>query len=158
MKKLLLLSIISLCLGCKREEGPVDTAARAAGKYLVEYYVVDQDTLWSARGINKLGLSDFHIEVSRVSADSVLITHRSVRNGSSSGFGVYSRIQEVDGIFQLANKINSHYLHESTIAGGVFYERSVNMNADSLLKRWEYDSLKSPYEIPLREVILSARK
>ena len=158
MKKILWLSVILLCLGCQREEGPVDTAARAAGKYLVEYYIVDQDTLWSARGINKLGVSDFHIEISRVSADSVLITHRSVRNGSSSGFSVYSRIEVVDGVFRLANHQNPPYLHESTIAGGVFYERSVNMNVDSLMKRWEYDSLKSPYEIPLREVVLSARK
>lgn len=157
MNKLLsLLSFVGL-IGCQPKDQPGDVAARASGRYPVNFYVVDRDTLLSS-GINKLGLTNYHIEVSRVGPNSVRVMTNYTKNGLSCGVGKDVRIEEVNGIFRLSASLNAPSIYEGKIEGGVFYERTVGMNVDSLNSRWLIDSLKSPYSPLLRETIISAQK
>ena len=158
MNKLLILLAFSGLFGCQPKEQPSDVAARASGRYPVNFYVVDRDTLLSSTGINKLGLTNYYIEVSRVGPDSVRVMTNYTKNGLSCGMGKDVRIREVNGVFQLSANVNAPSVYEGRIEGQTFYERTVGMNVDSLNNRWLIDSLKSPYKVPFRETTLSARK
>ncbi len=158
MKSLLFLLASVGLLNCQSKDDPTDTAARASGRYIVQVYRVDGDTLLSTKGINKLGVSNYYIEVSRLAADSVQVMNFYSKNGSQCGIGSNAHIQDVNGTFQLSASVNAPSMYQSTIQNGVFYQRTVGMNVDSLNARWQLDSLKSSYKVPYREVIISAQK
>ena len=158
MKKIFLLLAFIGLIGCQPKNEPSDVATRASGRYSVQYYVVDGDTLLSTKGINKLGLSSYYIDISRVGPDSVSVINYSTKNGSDCGIGGFAHVVEVNGKFQLSANVGSRDVYESSIRDGLFYQRTVGMNVDSLKKHWDIDSLKVPYNVPNREVIISAKK
>ena len=166
MNKLrLLLPLIGL-LSCQPEDQPSDTAARASGNYAIQSYVVNGDTVYSTSGKNKLGVRDFYIRVGRKASDTVAVEY--TQNWSTLPVANFSSIpvtgarivyiEEKGGKFQLASYAKAPFVYESSIDGNRFYERTVGYNIDSLEARWRFDSLKSPYIPPLREIIISAQK
>lgn len=158
MKKLLLLlSFISL-LSCQPKENvPTDVAARASGKYIVHDYVVYGDTLYSTKGINKIGVSEFYIVVDRKKPDSVRVGSIYRKNGDP-GVTVLIKdvgVQETNGTFQLTVQTIAPASYESRITENVFYERSVRTGSIVLPPSYV---LKSPANPALAGVIISARK
>ena len=168
MNKLYLLLLSIGSFGCQpNDQLPTDTAARAAGAYAIQSYVVDGDTLYSAKGINKLGLTNFYIGLSRQSADTVLISYAqnlgtvAIANLSKTPLGVSRRahVADINGKFVIVGGDNRvPFVYESSIDGGRFYERTVGYNVDSLEARWRLDSLKTPYSPPLKSVVITAQK
>lgn len=166
MNKLLLLSSLIGLFGCQPEDQPSDAAARASGTYAIQSYVVNGDTVYSTSGINKLGVSDFSIRVGRKTSDTVAVEY--AQNRSTLPVANFTNIpvtgarivyiEEKGGRFQLASYANAPFVYESSIDGNRFYERTVGYDVDSLEARWRFDSLKSPYTPPLREIIISAQK
>lgn len=159
MKKSIVALLLFVALGCKRNDGPADPLDHVFGKYAVEYYIVDGDTAFSKSGIDKYGISDFHYDISRKGSDSVIVMQRYKPDGSDNycGWGTLARVSEVDGVFELDNQ-DKTLLYESAIEGKVFRERTQGMNIDSLFARLKFDSLRSPYVPPMREIIVQARK
>ncbi len=166
MRRILLLLAFTSFFGCQPKNEPSDVAARASGTYTVQLYVVDGDTLYSTSSKNKLGVSSFYIGVNRKASDTVIVSYG--RNASSlyvsnpnnlplSGERVV-RVDEMNGNFRLSNGTRPPFVYESTIEGNRFYERTTGYNVDSLEARWRLDSLKSPYNPPIREIIISAQK
>lgn len=167
MRKLILCILpCTVFLGCQPENEPSDVANRASGTYAVQFYVEDGDTLYSTSGKNKLGVNNFYIGISRKSSDTVAVSY--ARNIGSLYVGNPNklplggarivRIDEVNGNFRLSNGTRAPFIYESTINGTRFYERTTGYNVDSLEARWRFDSLKSPYNPPIKEIIISAQK
>lgn len=166
MRNLLLPLCFAGLVGCQPKDEPSDVAARASGAYAIQSYVVDGDTLYSIGGKNKLGVKDFYIRVGRKTSDTVVVEYAQNRstvplanftNIPVSG-GRILYVEEKNGKFQLASYAKAPFVYESNIDGNRFYERTVGYNVDSLEARWRFDSLKSPYNPPLREIIISAQK
>lgn len=166
MKKLLIPLCFVGLFGCQPKDEPSDMAARASGVYAVQFFVVDGDTLYSPNGKNKLGVNNFYVGVSRKAPDSVQVSYpKNVPNSFVLDIGVVPvggirivNIAETGGKFQLFNSIKAPSIYESTIDGNRFYERTVGPNLDSLKARLLFDSLRSPYVPPMREIIISAQK
>ncbi|GAB3549055.1 hypothetical protein [Spirosoma fluminis] len=152
-KLFLLLSLLGL-LGCQSEEQPLDVAARASGKYIVQYYNVFGDTLYSLRGINKIGVSDFYVVVDRKGPDSVRIGTFYTRKGLPVRFLKDVRVSETNGKFQLSanNYVSSGY--QGIIEGNTLNEQSVS--AGLLIPL--VDSSKSTYMPSPAGIIISAKK
>ena len=75
MKKLLLFASFVGLLGCDPPiDQPSDAAGRASGRYAVQAYVVDGDTIYSATGTNRFGIREFYVAVGRVAPDSVAVS------------------------------------------------------------------------------------
>ncbi|AKD54590.1 hypothetical protein [Spirosoma radiotolerans] len=166
MNKLFLLLALTGLFSCQPEDQPADVAARASGAYVIQSYVVNGDTVYSTSGINKLGVSNFSIRVGRKASDTVAVEY--AQNRSTLPVANFSNIpvtgtrivyiEEKGGKFQLSSYEKAPFVYESSIDGNRFYERTVGYNVDSLEARWRFDSLKSPYTPPLREIIISAQK
>ena len=166
MRMLLIPLYLVVLLGCQPKNEPLDVAARVSGAYAVQAYVIDGDTLYSSRGINKLGVTNFFVGVSRRTADTVAISYpQNIPNSFVVNLGTVPiggirivTISEVSGKFQLSDGTKSPFVYESSIDGNRLYERTIGYNIDSLEARFRFDSLKSPYNPPLREIIISAQK
>jgi hypothetical protein len=73
MMKLLIPVLLLFLAACDQNHLIDDEAARLRGDYLVQSYVINQDTLFAAGKINKIGVTDFKVIVSRKTADSLSI-------------------------------------------------------------------------------------
>ena len=166
MKKQLLLLLSIGFLGCQPKDEPSDVAGRASGNYAVQFYIVDGDTLYSTNGKNKLGVDNFYVGVSRKASDMVAVSYaQNVPNSFVVNLGTVPisgirivRVDEMGGKFQLSGGTGSSFIYESSIDGNRFYERTTGFNTDSIEARFRFDSLKSPYTPPVREIIISAQK
>lgn len=166
MKKQLLLLFSIGFLGCQPKDEPLDVAGRVSGAYAVQFYIVDGDTLYSINGKNKLGVNNFYVSVGRKASDTLAITYaRNVPNSFVVDIGILPitgtrivHVDEVNGIFQLSGGVGPNFIYESSIDGNKFYERTTGFNTDSIAARIRFDSLKSPYNPPIREIIISAQK
>lgn len=157
MKSSLLLLPLAGLLSCQPKNQLPDAAARSMGKYTIQSYVMDGDTLFATNGINKYEVSDFYVEVTRLESSKVLVTKYYHRNKVPCSMSNQANVEEVGHAFKLTSDAIKPSLYEATISNGVFYERSVGMNVDSLMARLALDSLKSPYLPPYREIITVAK-
>lgn len=165
--KTIVFSLLSLLIfGCQPKDEPMDVAGRAAGRYAIQFYVVDGDTLFSINGKNKLVLKQHYIDVGRKSSDTVVVEYG--QNLNSLPFVNFSnvpvggarvvQIEELRDRIRLFTGTKAPFLYESSIQGGRFYEPSIGYNIDSLKARLTFDSLRSPYTPPLREITISAQR
>ena len=160
MTKLLLPLLSLIFLACQPNETVyTDMAARASGRYIVQSYVINGDTLYSNKGINKIGISEFYIIVDRKESDSVRVGSAYKKIGDA---GVITHIKdlgisETNGVFQLSAGLTGPALYESKIAADSFYERSVNGAPGVVVVPIGY-SFKTPNNPSQEGVIISAQK
>ena len=155
MKKLLLfLSFIGL-VSFQPKDQPSDVAARAAGKYIVQAYVVNGDTLYTSKGINKIGVSDFYVIVDRKGPDSVRVGCFYTKSGFVPASALRDvGVSETNGKFQLTTRTDPLSAYEGRIEGNTFYERSVG----SAILVWLTDTPTVPSSSIVKGVIISAEK
>ncbi|QDK81016.1 hypothetical protein EXU85_21325 [Spirosoma sp. KCTC 42546] len=160
MGKLLLLLCFSGFLSCQpKDTTPNDVAARAAGKYVIQSYVLNGDTLYTSKGINKLGVSEFYIIVDRKGPDSVRIgsVYKTIGEAGSQIHIKDVGVSETNGSFQLTAATSAPQLYECRIEGNAFYERSVRGGPGIFVVPPGY-TLKTPADPALEGVIIAARK
>lgn len=158
MKRVLFLLLAFKLVGCQPSGQPTDTATRASGKYNVQHYLVNGDTLWSRAGVNKTGWSDYYIQISPKASSEVEVSDYVSKNGSFCGTGSYYSVVEKEGLFRISSNLNPPSSYQATIDNGLLNIQSTGMDIDSLNKRYALDSLKSPYKAPLRRITISAYK
>lgn len=122
-------SLFLLCgilSGCEPDNTPTDVPARASGKYIVQYYAINGDTLYAGKTVNKLGLREFYILVDRKSSDSVRVgsTYKTLDQAGSHTHVKYAAIAENKGTFLFSVSTASTQAYESRIVGNTFYERT----------------------------------
>ncbi|GAB3715693.1 hypothetical protein GCM10027592_56340 [Spirosoma flavus] len=154
MNKLFLILPLLGLFSCKSEDQPTDVTARASGKYIVQSYTVFGDTMYSTRGVNKIGVSDFYIVVDRKGPDSVRVGTFYTRKSLPVRFIKDVRVTEASGRLQLSaiNYVASGY--QGIIEGNTFTERSVSAGLLIPLA----DSSKSTYVPSPAGIIISAQK
>ena len=160
MVKLLLPLMLLSFLACQPKESvPNDVAARASGRYTVQTYILNGDTLYSAEGVNKIGVSEFYIIVSRKNSDSLRVgsVYKKMGDIGSITFIKDVGVSESNGVFQLSTKIKSPALYESRITTNTFYERSVKGGPGVVVIPTGY-SFKTPSDPTQEGVIISAQK
>jgi hypothetical protein len=157
MKSLILLLPFLVFFACKPREIPNDVAARASGKYIVQSYTVNGDTLYTSNGINKIGIKEFYISVGRTKPDSLQVVTFCKNNGDTgASLFKYVGVSEVNGGFRLTAPTTSS-AYESSITDNVFYERMAIGGGAYLMVLPGY-SLKSPNSPAVEGVIISAEK
>lgn len=160
MTKLFLPLLFLSFLACEPKENvPNDVAARASGRFAVQTYILNGDTLYTSKGINKIGVSEFYIIVDRKKSDSVRVGSVYKKTGDP---GSITHIKDVgvsesNGVFQLSAELRTPSLYESTITANTFYERSVKGGPGVLVVPAGY-SLKTPNDPTQEGVIISAQK
>jgi hypothetical protein len=157
----LLLPLLSLSfLACQPNE-PVytDVAARAAGRYVVQSYVINGDTLYSSRGINKIGISEFYVIVDRKNPDSVRVGSVYKKTGDAGSVTSIKDVgvSEINGAFQLSARPTATSIYESRITANSFYERTAKGGFGIIIIPPGY-SIKTPIDPTLEGVIISAQK
>jgi hypothetical protein len=160
MAKLLLPLVLLSCLACQPKESvPNDVAARASGRFEVQTYVINGDTLYSNQGVNKIGVSEFYVLVDRKKSDSVRVgvVHKKIGDA-----GVTTHIKDVgvserNGVFQLSAGYRTPAFYESEITTTTFFERSVNSGSSIFIVPLGY-SIKKPNDPAQEGIIISARK
>ena len=158
MKKLILLLSVLGFLSCQRKEDiPNDVAARASGQYAVQSYVVNGDTLYTSKGINKIGVSEFYIVVDRKKPDSVRVGSFYKKTGEAGLISITKDVgvSETNGTFQLSSRISAPAIYESRITDNAFYERTVGNGVFVLPPAYV---LKTPPNPALEGIIISAQK
>ncbi len=158
MNKLIILSFIGL-VSCQPDDLPNDVAARAAGRFAVQSYVVNGDTLYTSMGINKIGVSEFYIIVDRKKPDSVRVGSAYKKIGDA---GIVMSIKDVgvsetNGTFQLTAPPTVSSDYESSIDGNTFYEHTGLGNGGVIVFPLSY-VLKKPNDPALEGVFISAKK
>lgn len=156
-KLLLLLPFIGLFSCQPKENLPTDVAARASGRYAVQYYVLNGDTLYTSKGINRIGVSEFCIVVDRKGPDSVRVG--SVYKDKAGSFNHIKDVgvREMNGTFQLSAPTAAPAFYESRIEGNAFYERTARGGPSLFVLPPSY-SLNSPANPALEGVSISAQK
>lgn len=153
-KLLLFLSFIGL-VSCQSNDQPSDVAARASGKFIVQAYVVNGDTLYTSKGINKIGVSDFYIQVDRKVPDSVRVGIFYTKNGFNPTIAIRDvGVSETNGTFQLTTKTDPLSAYEGRIEGNTFFERTVG----SAILVWLADSPTVPSSSIVKGVVITAQK
>lgn len=157
-KLLLLLSFIGL-LSCQPEDQPNDVAARASGRFAVQSYVVNGDTLYTSTGVNKINVREFYIVVDRKTPDSVRVgsVYIKIGEGGSHTHIKDVGVRETNGTFQLSYLPTVSSDYESSIDGNAFYERSGLGKGGIIILSPPY-ILKSPTNPALEGVFISAKK
>ncbi|PSL31549.1 hypothetical protein [Dyadobacter jiangsuensis] len=122
----LLLPLLLLVLGaCDKGHLIDDDAARLRGEYSVQSYVVNHDTLFSAGRINKIDVTDFKVNVSRKSADSLSIWYSWIRKSKPNAVLIRQlRLSGKDDQYQLARSSAPPLFYEGTISRGVYTEHT----------------------------------
>lgn len=125
MNKLLSLLLLGFLASCERKNPIDDTAARASGRYAIQSYVVNGDTLYKSRGINRLGASEFYVIIDRKGPDSVRIgsVYKTTGDMRSQTHIKDAGISETNGVFTLKSAVSTQ-LYEGRIEGGTFFEKS----------------------------------
>ena len=159
MNKLLLLVSFICLVGCEPEEQPNDVTARASGRYAVQFYVLNGDTLYTSKGINKIGVSEFYIVVDRKTPDSVRVAsvYKKIGDGGSVTHLKDVGVSELNGTFQLSAPTFSPSTYESRIEENTFYERTTRGGPSVFVLPPSF-SLISPTNPALEGVIISAQK
>ncbi len=101
-------------------------AARASGRFAVQFYVVNGDILYTNTGINKINVSEFYILIDRKKPDSVRVGSVYKATGDL-GSQIYIKdvgVRETSGTFQLMAPPTVSSDYESSIDGNTFYERT----------------------------------
>lgn len=155
MNKLLLVLSFTGLIGCQSKDQPSDVAARASGKFIVQSYVVNGDTLYSSKGVNKIGVSDFYIIVDHKGPDSVRVGSFYTKTGFVPTAALRDvGVSETNGTFQLTAKTEPLSTYEGRIEGNTFYERSVG----SAIMVWLTDSPTVPTSSIVKGVVITALK
>lgn len=157
MNKLLILLSLGFLLSCEGEDQPNDVAARASGRYAVQSYVLNGDTLYTSKGVNKVGVSEFYIVVDRKNPDTVQV--RSVyrdKLGSVNHIKDVS-VSEMNGTFRLSASTAVPQFYESRIEGNAFYERAARGGPGVFILPLSY-SLKPPVDPALEGTIIVAER
>lgn len=126
MHKLLGLLLLGSLSSCEPADQFNDVAARASGRYAIQSYVLNGDTLYKSRGVNKLGVSEFYVVVDRKGPDSVRVGSV-YKTSSETGSHTHIKdvgVSETNGVFTLTSAISTK-LYEGRIEGDVFYEKSL---------------------------------
>ena len=158
-KLLLFLSFIGL-LSCQPEDQPTDVAARASGRFAVQSYVVNGDTLYTSSGINKIGVSEFFIAVDRKKPDSVRVgsVYKKIGDAGSIDFAKVVGVRETNGTFQLVAPSTVSSAYESSIDGNSFYERTSLGKGGGIIVLAPSYVLKKPIDPAQEGVFISAKK
>lgn len=116
--------LLAFC-ACQKDRVIDDDAARLRGEYPVQTYIINNDTLFSAGKINKIGVEDFKVIVSRKSADSLSLGYSwTNKSKQSSVYFRQLRLSGKDGQYQLAISSAAPHFYEGTIFQGVYTERT----------------------------------
>lgn len=159
MRYTLLFALTMGLFSCDRTELPDDAAARAAGEYQVQSYVINGDTLYGAGRIDKIGLSKFYISVGRKTADSLNV-RLTIQKTADAGQIVFSRkvgFREAGGAYELHLPQTTPNDYQSSINHGVFEEKTVLGGLAFMVLPPSY-SLPEPQDPALRGVWIHARK
>ncbi|WP_240543617.1 hypothetical protein [Spirosoma foliorum] len=136
ISKLLVLFTIAGLVSCEPDEKLTGVAAGASGLYVVTSYIVSGDTLFSLipgssgylPGVNKLGVSNFIIEINATDSDRSMLKTSYRQNGSQSTTSkeVLVRLTNYDYQFDLV-KTNTTSAYEGSVGRFTkfFYERTV---------------------------------
>jgi hypothetical protein len=133
-------------------------AARASGRYTVQFYVLNGDTLYTSKGINKIGVSEFYVVVDRKGPDSVRVGSIYKKIGDAGSFNHIKDVgvSETNGTFQLSVLVGSS-TYESRIEGSNFYERTTRGGPGVFIFPPSY-LFTSPVNPALEGVVISAKK
>ena len=160
MKKMLLLLSLLSVVACKpKEDIPNDAGARASGRYIVLSYSINGDTLYTNKGVNKIGVSSFYITVSRRKADSVqvLSTYRKIIDDGSINHIKYATVNEANGILHLSLSDLPLSIYESRIEGDTLYEKTALGGPGIGIVPPGY-SLKNPSDPALKGILILAKR
>lgn len=129
MKRLILLLLLGSCIGCQMEVKQIkfdDVAGRASGRYVVNSYVINGDTLYSNSGINKINAQEFYIDLGRKKPDSLQMSihFREIGATSSANFIKYVGVSETNAVFRLALPTGAPSGYKGSITNNTFYERT----------------------------------
>lgn len=158
-KLLLFLSFIGL-LSCQPDDQPTDVAARASGRFAVQTYILNGDTLYTSAGVNKINVSEFYIIVDRKKPDSVRIGSAYRKIGDA---GVVMSIKDVgvsetNGTFQLSAPPTVSLDYESRIDGNAFYERTGLGKGGGIIILPPSYVYRKPANPALEGVVITAKK
>ncbi len=154
-----LFSLTLALFACDSTELPDDAAARAAGDYQVQSYVVNGDTLYSAGRTDKIGLSKFYISVGRKTAD-MLYVRLTVQKIGDPGVMAFVRkvgFREAGGTYELNLPQTTPDDYQSSISQGLFEEKTA-LGAFAFIMLPPLYSLPEPRDPALRGVRIQARK
>ena len=158
MKKLLLSVSFLGGLSCQPEEEPfTDVAARAAGQYQIQAYVLNGDTLYTSTGVNKIGVSEFYIVLGRIKPDSVRISTVYRKQGEPGIINLLKTagVREVNGTFQLSTYSGTSSRYEGRIQGASLYERTLGGGPVVVPTTYTW---QKPNDPALEGIIISAQK
>lgn len=158
MKKLLLSVCFLGCLACQpKEEVFTDLAARAAGQYQIQAYVLNGDTLYTSKGVNKIGVSEFYIVLSRIKPDSVRLATVYRKQGEIARINLLKTVgvREINGTFQLSTNTATSSGYEGRIQGASLYERTLGGGAVVVPTPYTWRKANDP---ALDGIIISAQK
>lgn len=159
MKNFLLLLPFLGLWGCEQTEKPTDVAARASGRFAVQSYVVNGDTLYTSRGVNKIGVSEFYIIVDRKKPDSVRVGSVYKQTGAAGSFTHIKDVgvSETSVGFQLSAQTGAVSIYECRIEGNTFYERAVRGGPGVLVVPPSY-VFKRPTDPALEGIVITAQR
>lgn len=125
MIRLLVPVLVLILTACDRVHLIDDEAARLRGEYAVETYVINDDTLFSAGGINKIGVTDFKVTVSRKNADSLSIGYSWINESKPNAFFIRQvLLSGKDGRHTMTMSSVAPFFYEGTISDGIYTERT----------------------------------
>lgn len=129
MKRLILLLLLGSFVGCQTEVKEIkfdDMAGRVSGRYVVNSYVINGDTVYSSSGTNKIKAEEFYIYLTRIKSDSLQMSLHFKETGATSSptFIKYIGVNETNGVFQLSLPGNASSDYEGTITDNTFSERT----------------------------------
>ncbi|SDF71876.1 hypothetical protein SAMN04487996_11216 [Dyadobacter soli] len=125
MTRLLTPILILALAACDKTHIIDDEAARLRGDYPVQTYIINDDTLYSAGKINKIGVSEFKVAISRKTADTLSIGYFWAQGPKSGSLFVRQlQLSGHDGQYQLTMALKAPLFHEGTISGNVYTERT----------------------------------
>ena len=128
MKNALLLSAL-LLIGCK--DNPLsDPASQLAGTYRVSNYMVDNDTLISAKTGNISAYPNLSIVVTRESDNSIQVVYTTDPTGSRGGTGVaHIRVESSNNRYNLTAPDNTIDTNFGYADGKTFYTNGAGWDA-----------------------------
>jgi hypothetical protein len=125
MMKLLIPVLLLFLASCDQSHLIDDEAARLRGDYLVQSYVINQDTLFAAGKINKIGVTDFKVIVSRKTADSLSIGYSWTMNQKPGALHIRQlHLTGGNGQYKLSMPSTAPFFYEGSISADIYSERT----------------------------------
>lgn len=157
MRYVSILLLFLFLYGCNKIKVPNDTAAQLSGRYDVKTYVVNGDTLLG-NGTDNFGYIEFYIEVGRKSADSLMVTMQTKREGANTITSFFRtagfKLTSDSYVLSYAHWESQEY--ESEISGQIFREKTGLPGAFLVLPK-DYTP-KNPTDPNLNGVAIVAEK